>query len=63
MVEGLYQTYALCTAQGDEVMHEAAETNHSTLVAVQDVPRENNDNGLADNRSQALIYAYDRNSR
>ena len=27
-------------AQGDELMHEAAETNRSPLAAVHDVPRE-----------------------
>jgi hypothetical protein len=40
MVEGLYQAYDLCTPQGDELMHEAAETNRSPLAAVHDVPRE-----------------------
>lgn len=40
MVEGLYQAYDLCTPQGDELMHEAAEKNRSSLAAVHDEPRE-----------------------
>ena len=40
MVEGLYQAYDLCTPQGEELMHEAAEKSGSPMASVHDVPRE-----------------------
>lgn len=40
LVEGLYQAYDLCTPQGEELMHEAAEKSGSALASVHDVPRE-----------------------
>jgi hypothetical protein len=40
MVEGLYRAYDLCTVYGEEHMRDAAERNHSPLVAVHDIPRE-----------------------
>lgn len=40
MVEGIYRAWDLCTKQGEEHMHDAAERNQSSLNDVHDIPRE-----------------------